>query len=258
MKMFYNTLILVMLIVITPSLGFSAPKQIICVTKAGGKVSIKKKHCSKSEVPLSGNYINSLIKSTTEVTVASINPKQGEPGPQGKTGPQGSVGPQGPVGPVGPQGLPGNPGPSIYEPIPSGKTVYGVIGGDFEKAGTFWVYSSLPAPSQSALSNIDVIIASNQKIVDYSAQFCGGGNKCLNQEEQSQSVANICLGSAAQPTAPKGKVCIYTTEIFNAFDLIAVAAPFDSSRFGFAVNWASAKEVSSDTYFEGVWAFQAP
>ncbi len=107
--------------------------------------------------------------------------EQGEVGPQGPQGLQGIQGPQGEVGPQGEQGEPGQDGEdgedgedgvNFYDEVvlPAGKTLSGVVGGRGNVA-----YASFQIPVKV----------------------------------EAVGTADECTGSAANPTAPAGKLCVY-------------------------------------------------
>lgn len=178
--------------------------------------------------------------------------ERGLTGPQGipgLTGAQGQVGAQGPQGPVGPMGPRGE---SAFNTIPAGRTVYGVVGGEFRNTveNAEWVtLSSLPAMAPIAFNDQQVIIKNNT-VVD---NGCGGAS-CLSAEELAHT--HLCTGSAAAPTAPPGVVCIYPTHDLNAFNLWGFGTPNGAGQIGFAVKWKAVNTGRSS--FRGVWAYTAP
>lgn len=143
--------------------------------------------------------------------------------------------------------------------IPKGATVYGVIGGRYVARGgeeTFVAMESLPArttPVFDEESDIQVT----------STAACASDSNCLTAEESD--VASVCTGTAANPTAPKGKVCIYPVTRLNAKFLVGfhvlegsngnAPAPASFST-GFRLGWES--EGAGETSVEAVWAYTAP
>jgi len=150
----------------------------------------------------------------------------------------------------------------------SGRTVRGVIGGDFPAipAGPStectnncsWAgYASLPFPARVALTDSDVL-------VDVTTWTCGD-NPC----DQTQPVASssesgsaaACTGSVANPTAPAGKVCIYVAGGDNAEDVAgySVVPGTGGSPYGFKLHWVSTGPGNSqNTFIDAVWAYTAP
>ena len=146
--------------------------------------------------------------------------------------------------------------------IPKGATVYGVIGGRFTADGegeSFDAFSSLPSKTTPAFdSETDVQVAHTFA--------CPAGGSCLTAEEND--VSGECTGTAANPTAPAGKVCIYPTILGNArflvgFNLVDgqnpntpnAPTPVDFAT-GFGLGWEASD--TGDSYVSAVWAYKAP
>ena len=158
-----------------------------------------------------------------------------EQGPRGRPG---FPGPAGPTGAAGKDGAPGAPGRSALEPLRSGETIRGVVGGDFDAnaAGNdFGVLETFPIPAPQPVEDANIVV--------------DGGD---------DDEANRCTGTAAAPSAPPGVVCIYPTGVvlnaigFRGKDVIVGG----SSRFGFELLWAAADP--GDTLLQAIWAYQAP
>jgi hypothetical protein len=64
-----------------------------------------------------------------------------------------------------------------------------------------------------------------------------------------------CRGSAANPLAPRGKVCVYLIGSGNAVDIRGVTpvAGSGGSRFGFKLIWDTSG--NGDTFVDAVWAY---
>ena len=97
--------------------------------------------------------------------------------------------------PAGPQGKQGVPGPSMLsQTIPSGTTVRGGIGIAGYNAGpvgtVYTTYIDLPLPTTQELHDSDFM----------SAPSSGYANP-----------NDACSGSRLNPTAPPGKVCLYSS-----------------------------------------------
>jgi hypothetical protein len=109
--------------------------------------------------------------------------------------------------------------------IPTGTTVRGAFGGLQHAVVSFLT----PAPAD---------------IVDGDVDFALGACGVPSQQNP------LCNGSAANPTAPRGTVCLYATNGTGlSGDAIGSGA---ESRFGFVVDKATTDE------FEGTWAYTAP
>lgn len=233
-----------------PALAQSKPAPMqLCAAKSTGTITARLR-CKNNENRLSLNNLG--VAGIASVAIPS--------GPQGPTGPQGPAGAKGDPGQQGDPGAPGAAGPqgaagaSAFNPIPSGKTVYGVIGSDDEAAAadqSYYAYASLPSRSNSALSDANVIIKIN------SAMTSACGSSCLGTGESPATAQDACQGTAADPQAPPGKLCIYPVELSNAFSFYAQPVGNENSaRYGFRVGWFT--DIAGDTYFEAVWAYTAP
>jgi hypothetical protein len=157
---------------------------------------------------------------------------------RGPSGRQGVAGPPGLAGPAGKDGAPGAPGRSALEPLRSGETIRGVVGGDFDAnaAGNdFGVLETFPVPAPQPVNDANVVV--------------DGGD---------DDEANRCTGTTEAPNAPPGVVCIYPTSV------VANATGFrgkdvnvgPSSQFGFELLWAA--PAAGDTLLQAIWAYQAP
>jgi hypothetical protein len=163
-------------------------------------------------------------------------------GPRGRTGPPGPAGQPGPGGLRGVEGAPGakgDPGLSALDPVPSGRTIQGVIGLDVHAdAGTedWGVLMTLPMRAPTVLADTDVHIA-------HPSPLSGEG-----AEEQT-----ACTGTVATPSAPPGHLCIYVQDSTNAAGLLGEGVGSDR---GFKLKFQSA--ASGDSFVDAVWAYTAP
>jgi len=147
--------------------------------------------------------------------------KRGPRGPKGPRGPAGSQGPVGPTGAAGaagaagkegPQGPKGEPGP-LLETLPAGKTLKGAWGvggslGKEEGPGRALVEVSFQFPVSPAptVYYMQVDNAFGAKIPQ-----TGPVTIPLTPEE-SEEFEDACPGTAAQPEATAGNLCIYAEE----------------------------------------------
>lgn len=189
---------------------------------------------------------------------AGVPGAPGAPGVQGQQGPQGAQGVQGPQGPQGPQGTQGAQGASAFDKIPSGKTVYGVVGNLTYTQGSqfFLSYASLPGIAPQALSAATVVVKANPILIE----ACGNSTQCLSANEQANQ--SLCQGTSTFPTAQPGALCIYPTNMYGSIkagSLEGDAIPTDNgsgSRYGFRVTFINTQQ--DDAFFEGVFAYTAP
>lgn len=139
----------------------------------------------------------------------------------------------------------------MFATVPSGRTIKGAIGGDFDAAAaiTDWgVIVSLPANARNALSDDDVFI-----------NVAGWQSGDAGQVQPTTTDTNAgCTGSPTNPTAPAGKVCIYVAGGDNAQDVNGYSAlpGTGASPYGFKLKWENAG--TGDTFIDAVWAYTAP
>lgn len=147
--------------------------------------------------------------------------------------------------------------------IPSGATVYGLIGGRYETfrgAGSFDSVASLPGKTAQIFNAESQIQVANTPAVDNDC----GGSTCLMAEEKD--VAAVCTGSPENPTAPAGIVCIYPSMRLNAKAIVGynLVNGFNGNTpspqnfgAGFGLGWEANGDIG-DSLVEAVWAYTAP
>jgi hypothetical protein len=156
-----------------------------------------------------------------------------------------------PAGPKGDKGEKGDAGASALNPVPSGQTIRGAVGGDFHAfdstASDFGVDVTLPIPARNALSDADVF-------VNVSGWQDAGGQTAPTTSDADAG----CTGSPVAPTAPAGKVCIYVSGADHAFNLsgYSVLAGTGASPYGFKLKWDAS--TAGDTFVDATWAYTAP
>jgi len=119
-------------------------------------------------------------------------------------------------------------------PVPSGVTLQGSWGYDTTSAG--------PGDYRAFFS--------------YGAEF----GAALSPEFAGTTTTTHCTGSADNPTALRGFVCLYLfpgasggVSSFGALDV-----PFANTRFGSGVNLVVSSAVGADLFANGTWAATAP
>jgi hypothetical protein len=173
------------------------------------------------------------------------------------TGAVGAPGAQGPQGPQGPAGAPGARGASAFDTIPSGTTVHGVLGmRDFRAANdSFIMYASLPAKAGKAIKGADVIIKANAELLSECS-----GMKCLAPRQQAGQ--SRCPGTAANPSAAPGTVCVYPTYVYGgisdgSFDGDDIwVGESSGTTAGFSISYWT--DLTANHWIEAVWAYTAP
>jgi hypothetical protein len=135
--------------------------------------------------------------------------------------------------------------------VPSGRTIRGAVGGDFESGATVvdWgVDVSLPAKAANALSDDEIFV-----------NVAGWASGDIGQIQPTTTDTNVeCDGTPAAPRAPPGIVCIYVAGGDNATDVsgYSVLPGTGASRYGFKLAWTS--PLTGDTFIDAVWAYTAP
>jgi hypothetical protein len=168
----------------------------------------------------------------------------GPRGARGASGARGSTGSRGPTGATGARGPAGPRGESALDPVPTGRTIRGVVGANAhspsnDATNDFGVDAVLPIPAPSALA--DAAVAVNVGATTATTTDTNAG----------------CTGTAAAPTAPAGVVCLYVSGAANALNLQGLSASGAAGTpYGFKLVWNSA--ATGDTFVDAVWAYTAP
>ena len=231
MKRFLATISVSTAVTLLSTCAYADKPLQICRNLVTGAV-VAKARCNKQ-----------LENAITMQTITGIASAQSSAGPQG---------PAGATGPAGTQGIRGADGVSGFGPIPSGTTIHGVVGnfGSISGYGILSSYSSFAGLAPSALTDLDVIVKATRAVTD----SCQNLTDCLDSEELSAQ--GFCTGSAENPSAPAGKVCIYPTNFINVYGLHAITV--GNGKYGFGINWAGDRTLLSYSVFDAVWAYTAP
>ena len=176
----------------------------------------------------------------------ALSGKAGSPGaagvvgPTGARGPAGPTGSAGPTGPIGPSGPAGEPGFAPWDQIPSGRTVTGVIHVDQSTTGsesTDVLSVSLPGVAPIALT-------------DTTVNFAHGDIPSVDADP-------ACTGTALEPTAPRGRVCIYAHDRANLIGLQGIRS--FQPQLAFEVSYKSFDPTPGlQLSLLATWAYTAP
>jgi hypothetical protein len=155
----------------------------------------------------------------------------------GATGPAGAPGAPGGTGPMG---VPGARGLSAWDVIPSGQTVTGNFGitEQYSAAASVNFSVSLPARAPTAILTANVNFA-----VDAST---------VTTDDDA-----TCTGTAAAPTAPAGKVCLYP--YLSTFGTATGLNGFQAQNLGdqaFYITYAIPSATTVSLFL--TWAYTAP
>jgi hypothetical protein len=213
-----------------PRLTFANVVSVLALFVALGGTSYAAVQLSKGQVKKKHLAADAVV--SKKVKDGSLLGKDFKPGelPAGAQGPAGPQGPAGLQGPQGPKGDAGSPGTTVFEStIPSGKTIRGSIG----QQGVFTrLVGSFAVPAPAPLS-------------DETVNFAPGAGSDADA---------ACTGSATNPTAPRGKVCIYRGFASN---IVSMGGYSDTSRYGFTIDLVPVTSGAS-TGLVATWAYTAP
>lgn len=154
--------------------------------------------------------------------------------PRGERGAQGERGPEGPQGPEGKQGPSGY---AIFDgPPPSGTTL----------TGYFTHQLPLETGKKTAFGiSFPVALAPGQPA---SIGFSPSAGSVPGEVDPA------CTGSHNEPTAPPGKVCIYSKGASGSGSF----EEFEGGPYGFAISMISSGGNNDFVSFRGLWAYTAP
>ena len=155
---------------------------------------------------------------------------------------QGPAGAAGPAGPQGAQGPKGDRGVSAWETIPSGVTV----------TGSETVVVPSAAYDSFYTSSIDLGARAPAALTDATVNFAGTASLFLPDGDLA------CTGSAAAPTAPSGKVCLYLAAGHPTLEDIEGAAQPVGGDLSFQVRWHAAVVAGNSVRWTVTWAYTAP
>jgi hypothetical protein len=155
---------------------------------------------------------------------------------KGSTGPRGFTGAQGAQGAKGPSGQPGPEGPFPAGDLPSGKTM----------RGAYTLGWSAAAPSGLAVDG-------------YSFGFRLASAPIAHYIAQGTPPPAQCPGSASEPEAQAGHLCVYEAKKTNVSSF-AIGNPITNgpgaSRYGFFIQTQAT--AAGFFYSNGTWAVTSP
>lgn len=228
---------------------------IVALFVAGGGTAMAIQQITSAEIKNRTIKLKDLSPKARSALQGATGP-QGPRGPRGPAGPKGDKGEKGDKGDKGEKGDTGPQGPSGLSggSIPSGITVTGAWGGRYVNAlagnqtNSYLLPYSFPLPAPDALTDGQV---------NFGATTPGPVGDADSQ----------CTGSAANPTAPPGKVCIYVNNgtrdnsTLTGFKLTAAGGSTNADRYGFEVRVVNSSPGGTNggtLRAEGTWAYTAP
>jgi hypothetical protein len=185
----------------------------------------------------SAQVVNGSLRTVDLSTraVAALKGNQGPAGPKGDAGPPGPKGDPGVQGPKGDPGATGPAGPFPEGNLPSGKTLRGVWNlGDTAAAANSFVENDIPFEYQFASAP--------------TANFIPFGG----------TPPAACPGTAANPQAAPGNLCVYEVNRGNVSTRFVCSASVcpGATRWGAYVTTKSA--APGDFWARGTWAATSP
>lgn len=180
---------------------------------------------------------------------------QGAPGAPGKDGAAGPAGPAGATGPTGPAGTNGTNGTFSTEPLPKGQTLTGV-----------WAISGEIGAWQLATISFPIRLAT-APTADVQLEPSGPGSE-IGFITKSESVepdfefSTHCPGTAAEPKAAEGYLCVYfgsRSSSSSGFSSSATKALEAASKYGIRVPYEIIAPVGAEAqqFVKGTWAVTA-
>jgi hypothetical protein len=213
-----------------------------------------------------------LITSTKQIkpsVLASLKGKAGSAGVAGAAGAQGPAGAVGPQGPAGANGKDGGPGTEGKQG-PEGKE------GKAGKDGTTGFTETLPkgktetgawaetSSAEQAAGELVAITAISFSIPLESALGEKNVFFIVSGSTESQKEEEACPGSAAEPAAAEGDLCVYAFEVvgqqpsaLGPIENPSLAAPNTGAAKTGAMLWLSTEKGLSGGSGSGTWAVTA-
>ena len=162
-----------------------------------------------------------LITSTKQIKPSVLKQLTGKTGAKGATGATGSTGPQGPTGPAGPSGTAGKDGAAGVgtegKQGPEGKegspwTAGGTLPSHKTLVGDWGLIASAAGGATSVSTSVSFGIPLSEGPAAHYIRTTGK-EPFYNEgtEKEEERTAGGCTGSASNPTAEPGNLCVYAS-----------------------------------------------
>ena len=221
-----------------------------------------------------------LITSTKQISPSVLKQLQGKAGAAGAPGVAGAQGAQGPVGPQGPAGANGAQGDRGPQGERGATGVQGLQGKEGKQGatgatGTSGFTETLPSgKTETGAWSMALVGAFGFPAVDAAISFSiplRGADEGpafvfdKEQTEKSEFGSSGCKGTVTEPTAPAGKLCVYTAteELHGGAEghLEAAMRPVMFEGYGPSGTFLTgigSTEPSGNAAVGGTWAVTAP
>jgi len=222
-----------------------------------------------------GKYVITSTKQISPKVLNTLKGKNGKAGAAGAAGPAGPAGPTGLTGSTGATGLQGSEGKEgkegktgpqgvtgFTETLPSEKTL----------SGDWSLVEKTSGPGFVATS-VSFGIPLKQVPVPHYIRATGMEPVLNSKSEEEEVKSTVCTGSAADPTAKPGELCVYASSEAGAYKssgtllfprmcafgtggiCAGTAGPNSADRFGFGI--ATFAEGAGFVALTGSWAVTA-
>jgi hypothetical protein len=210
---------------ITPSMLIATLALVFAMT--GGAYAAKK-------------YLITSTKQISPKVLKSLKGASGQNGPAGPAGPAGAAGagsagaagPQGPAGAAGAKGENGAPGAPGAKGEPGAKGLTGATGSPWTAGGTLpggktetgaWAFGEVAAgavpvgfaPLRIPIS-FSIPLSSPSLLGSTDVHYINAAGKEVTTFGTVEVTSTACLGSATNPTAEPGNLCVYTGSLVEA------------------------------------------
>lgn len=222
-----KNILIALAIAFLPSTAFAAKKFKLCRDSSGNIFAAKT--CS-------------FKKGETEIDPAEL---------QGPTGETGAQGPQGATGESGARGI------NAYEPLPGAVTITGRFVREASQTSVNHEIESftveMAARAASNIPSANVVLKLNSVV----STACPDLSDCLHATTLAASLdkSDDCEGTAAQPTAPEGVVCVYP---FSFKNITSFRLQSGGSHTFFASWQLDGAADLGHTFFDATWAYTEP
>jgi hypothetical protein len=213
-----------------------------------------------------------VITSTGQIKPSVLKSLRGKAGKNGLAGPAGAAGAQGaagPAGPVGATGAAGHQGEAGLNGAAGPKGATGAKGSPWTAGGTLpskatetgvWAYGEVVGTPEELIVPISFLVPLESGLGEAEVHYINAAGKEVYDSSRDARTSTACTGSAVNPTAEPGNLCVYAAlfsgpepPIWSADIQVPGATP---GVPGTATAGALIKIIypPTETYGRGTWA----